>query len=49
MLDTSTESFATAMALQTRLEPEDLAEAGGAERIANATQLDLETLRLRFG
>jgi 6-phosphofructokinase 1 len=49
MLDTSTEAFATAIRLQTRLEPGDLSEAADTDPIESATALDLEALRRRFG
>ena len=49
MLDTSTEGFATAVRLQTRLEPADLADEASAEKLASATKLDLATLEDRFG
>lgn len=48
MLDTTTEGFATALKLQTRLEPTDLEDGAGAEALAGATTLDLEALRARF-
>ena len=48
MLDTTTEGFATAMKLQTRLEAGDLEDGPGAESIAAATNLDLAALRARF-
>ena len=49
MLDTSTEGFATAMRLQTRLDAADLADDARGEAIASATALDLAALRARFG
>ncbi len=49
MLDTSTESFATAMRLQTRLEARDLAEGANASRIFEASALDAAAIRARFG
>ena len=48
MLDTSTESFETALKLHTRLEPADLEDGPGAEAIASVTNLDLAALRGRF-
>jgi len=49
MLDTSTEGFATAMRLQTRLDVADLADDARAESIASITALDVAALRARFG
>lgn len=48
MLDTTTEGFATAMKLQTRLEAGDLEDGPSAESIANATNLELDALLARF-
>ena len=48
MLDTSTESFETALKLHTRLEPADLEDGPGADAIASVTNLDLAALRGRF-
>jgi len=48
LLDTETESFATAMALQTRLSVADLDEAGVGARIAAMSKLDLAALKRRF-
>jgi len=48
MLDTSTEAFATALRLQTRLEAGDLADAKKGGPIANVSALDLDALRARF-
>jgi 6-phosphofructokinase 1 len=48
MLDTETESFATALALQTRLSPTDLEETELADKIAAVSDLDLATLKRRF-
>ncbi len=48
MLDTTTESFATALRLQTRLEAGDLADPDKAKAIASVSALDLAALRARF-
>jgi 6-phosphofructokinase 1 len=48
MLDTETESFANAKALQTRLAPSDLEEKGLREKLVAASDLDLDALRKRF-
>ena len=48
MLDTQTESFASAMALQTRLAASDLEEARSADPIANVSRLPLVDLKTRF-
>lgn len=48
MLDTGTESFASAMALQTRLAASDLDDARSAEQLAGASRLDAAALRTRF-
>jgi hypothetical protein len=48
MLETDTESFATAMSLQTRLSADDLQDAEQASRIASATKLDVAALKKRF-
>ena len=48
MLDTATESFASAMALQTRLAAADLEEAKSAEQIAGASKLSALELKTRF-
>lgn len=49
MLDTATESFATAMRVQTRLSAKDFADEKQATRLEAASQLDPEALRARFG
>jgi 6-phosphofructokinase 1 len=49
MLDTSTESFATALRLQTRLEAGDLVDPDKGKAIASVSALDLAALRARFG
>ncbi|MBJ21576.1 MAG: 6-phosphofructokinase [bacterium] len=49
MLDTSTEAFATAMRLQTRLEAGDLSSGAKAARIFETSALDAAALRARFG
>ncbi|MAG34327.1 MAG: 6-phosphofructokinase [Deltaproteobacteria bacterium] len=49
MLDTRTESFATALALQTRLSSGDLEDAKLGARIAETSRLDIDALRKRFG
>ena len=48
MLDVKTESFRTAMNLQTRLTAEDLADDEIANRIAAVSELEVEALRARF-
>ncbi len=48
MLDTTTESFATALALQTRLSPEDLEDPKTAGLIEGVSSLDLDALKERF-
>ncbi len=48
MLDTQTESFTTALALQTRLLPADLEDAELGREIAAVSDLDLAALRKRF-
>lgn len=48
MLDTKTEAFATAIGLQTRLEPADLQDEAIAESLASASDLELDALRKRF-
>ncbi len=48
MLDTGVESFKTAMALQTRLGPDDLEDPDRAKRIAAVSDLDLAALKQRF-
>jgi 6-phosphofructokinase len=48
MLETDTESFATAMSLQTRLSADELKDAEQASRIASATKLDVAALKKRF-
>ena len=49
MLDVKTESFATAMALQTRLLPTDLDESALGPKLVELTRLDLAALEKRFG
>ncbi len=49
MLDTSTESFATAMRLQTRLADEDWQDEALRERLADVSALDLEAVEARLG
>ena len=49
MLDTTTEAFATALGLQTRLDRGDLADESLAEAVTRVSDLDLATLRTRFG
>jgi 6-phosphofructokinase 1 len=48
MLDTATESFASAMALQTRLSASDLEETKSADLIAGASKLSVAELKARF-
>ncbi|MEZ4278708.1 MAG: 6-phosphofructokinase [Myxococcota bacterium] len=48
MLDTGTESFASAMALQTRLAAADLEEGKSAEAISGVSKLSLAELKNRF-
>jgi 6-phosphofructokinase 1 len=48
MLDTETESFATALALQTRLSSTDLDDTRLAERMTAVSDLDLAALKKRF-
>lgn len=48
MLDIETESFANARALQTRLTPDDFEDVEFAEKLAGASNLDLDTLKKRF-
>jgi 6-phosphofructokinase len=48
MLDTNTESFATALSLQTRLSPKDLDDAESSQALAAASNLDLAALKKRF-
>ncbi|MFK7896384.1 MAG: 6-phosphofructokinase [Myxococcota bacterium] len=48
MLDTSTESFQTALSLQTRLSPEDLEDAKTGGQIEGVSTLDLAALKARF-
>ncbi len=48
LLDTTTESFATALALQTRLSPADLDDAELGKKIAALSNLDLAALKARF-
>jgi len=48
MLDTETESFATALSLQTRLSPTDLDDTRLAERMTAVSDLDLAALKKRF-
>ena len=48
MLDTKTESFASAMALQTRLWAADFDEARTADQLAGASRLPIAELKARF-
>ena len=48
MLDTETEAYATALRLQTRLNPTDLANEQLQASLTKATALDLEALKARF-
>jgi 6-phosphofructokinase 1 len=48
MLDTETESFATALSLQTRLSSTDLDDTRLAERMTAVSDLDLAALKKRF-
>ena len=48
LLDTKTESFATAQTLQTRLSSTDLDDKDLAKRIAATSNLDLAALKRRF-
>ncbi len=48
MLDTKTESFASAMALQTRLWAADFDEARTADQLAGASRLSIAELKARF-
>ncbi len=48
MLDTETESFATALSLQTRLTSKDFEDSQRAEKIAAASDLGLAALKKRF-
>ena len=48
LLDTDTESFATALALQTRLSPADLDDSEIGRKIAGVSILDLAALKARF-
>jgi 6-phosphofructokinase len=48
LLDTDTETFATALALQTRLSPADLDDAELGKEIAALSNLDLAALKARF-
>ena len=48
MLDVSTASFATALSVQTRLAPEDLADEAISARLEQTSALDLEALQARF-
>ena len=48
MLDTETESFATALSLQTRLTSNDFDDSQQAEKIAAASDLGLAALKKRF-
>ena len=48
MLATETESFASAMALQTRLVAADLDDTRSAEQIAGVSRVDLAELKTRF-
>ena len=48
MLDTETDSFATALSVQTRLTSKDFDDSQQAETIARVSDLDLATLKKRF-
>jgi 6-phosphofructokinase len=48
MLDTETDSFATALSVQTRLTSKDFEDSQWAEKIAEVSDLDLATLKKRF-
>jgi 6-phosphofructokinase 1 len=48
MLDTSSHSYATARALQVRLEPGDLDESYTSNALAQTTGLDVAALRERY-
>jgi 6-phosphofructokinase len=48
MLDTETESFATALSLQTRLTSEDFDDSERTEKIVGSSDLDLAALKKRF-
>ena len=48
MLDTGTESFATALSLQTRLTSKDFKDSQRAKKIAGVSDLDLAALKKRF-
>jgi hypothetical protein len=48
MLDTETEAYATALRLQTRLNPADLANEQLQASLTKASALDLEALKTRF-
>lgn len=48
MLDTRTESFATALSLQTRLSPADLEDPKTSGLIEGISSLDLDALKARF-
>ena len=48
MLDTETDSFATALSVQTRLTSKDFDDSQRAEEIAGVSDLDLAALKKRF-
>jgi 6-phosphofructokinase 1 len=48
MLDVGTESFRTALGLQTRLGPKDFDDDTMADRLEQVGRLDIGTLRARF-
>jgi 6-phosphofructokinase 1 len=48
MLDTTSEAYATALCLQTRLEPTDLEDEAFTESLTKVSKLDVDTLRKRF-
>jgi 6-phosphofructokinase len=49
MLDTTSEAFATALRLQTRLESADLEDETFVESLTKVSKLDADALRKRFG
>ena len=48
MLDTETDSFATALSVQTRLTSKNFEDSQWAEKIAGVSDLDLAALKKRF-
>jgi len=48
MLDTETEAYATALRLQTRLNPVDLANEQLQASLTKASALELDALKMRF-